>query len=52
LLENEPYFADSIQPVIISLFKKGKLHIDAETAEQIDALIVAEYMNEYRNNAA
>ena len=52
LLENEPYFADSIQPVIISLFKKGKLHIDVETAEQIDALIVAEYMNEYRSNAA
>jgi type I restriction enzyme R subunit len=52
LLENEAFFASNIQPTIISQFKIGKLNLDADTAKQIDALIVAEYMNEYRGSAA
>jgi type I restriction enzyme R subunit len=52
LLDNEAFFAQNIQPSIITQFKNEKLILDAETAEQIDSLIVAEYMNEYRNGAA
>jgi type I restriction enzyme R subunit len=52
LLENEAFFASNIQPTIIAEFKIGKLNLDAVTAKQIDDLIVAEYMNEYRSSAA
>jgi len=52
LLDNEAFFAKNIQPSIITQFKKEKLDLDADAAEQIDSLIVAEYMNEYRSGAA
>ena len=52
LLENEAFFASNIQPAIITQFKNEKLDLDADTARQIDDLVVAEYMNEYRNGAA
>jgi type I restriction enzyme R subunit len=52
LLDNEAFFAKNIQPSIITHFKNEKLVLDAETALQIDSLIVAEYMNEYRSGAA
>jgi type I restriction enzyme R subunit len=52
LLENEAFFAGNIQPEIIKQFTNEKLDLDAETARQIDGLIVAEYMNEYRSSAA
>ena len=52
LLENEAFFAGNIQGEIIKQFTNEKLDLDAETAKQIDGLIVAEYMNEYRSGAA
>jgi len=52
LLENEAFFARNIQPSVITQFKNEKLDLDADAAEQIDSLIVAEYMNEYRSGAA
>ena len=52
LLENEAFFAGNIQPEIITQFEREKLILDANTAKQIDDLIVAEYMNEYRVGAA
>jgi type I restriction enzyme R subunit len=52
LLDNEAFFAKNIQPSIITQFKNEKLVLDADTAVQIDGLIVAEYMNEYRSGAA
>jgi type I restriction enzyme R subunit len=52
LLENEAFFAGSIQPEIITQFGNEKLVLDAQTAKQIDDLIVAEYMNEYKKGAA
>jgi hypothetical protein len=52
LLENEAFFAGNIQPEIITQFEIEKLVLDAKTAKQIDDLIVAEYMDEYKRGAA
>jgi len=52
LLDNEAFFAKNIQPSIITQFNNENLALDAEAALQIDSLIVAEYMNEYRSGAA
>jgi len=52
LLDNEAFFARDIQPSIITRFKNEKLNLDEDAAKQIDSLIVAEYMNEYRSGAA
>lgn len=49
LLENEAFFASSIQPLIINKFKDESLRLDVVSAKQIDALIVSEYMEEYRS---
>jgi type I restriction enzyme R subunit len=52
LLDNEAFFASDIQKPIIVQFGNAKLKLDATTAKQIDALIVSEYMNEYRRMAS
>jgi type I restriction enzyme R subunit len=48
LLDNEAFFASDIQKPIIIQFGNAELKLDVTTAKQIDALIVSEYMNEYR----
>lgn len=49
LITNEAFFAQDIQKPIINEFGSAKLHLDAVSARQIDSLVVAEYINEYRS---
>jgi hypothetical protein len=48
LLSNEPFFAQSIQPLVIEYFDNNALKLDAAAARQINGLVVSEYMKEYR----
>ena len=52
VLNNEPYFAQSVQPLVISGFGGNALKLDSITARRINDLIVGEYMKEYRGAAA
>jgi type I restriction enzyme R subunit len=51
LLNNEPFFAQSIQPLVIRCFESNALRLDATAARQINELVVGEYMKEYRGMA-
>ena len=51
VLNNEPYFAKGVQPLVISFFENNGLKLDGTTARQINELVVAEYMKEYRGGA-
>jgi len=48
VLNNEPYFARGVQPLVISSFGANALKLDTTAARQINELVVAEYMKEYR----
>lgn len=48
VLNNEPFFAQSIQPLVITSFVKNNLKLDTTTARQINGLVVSEYIKEYR----
>jgi type I restriction enzyme R subunit len=48
VLGNEPFFAQSVQPLVIASFGNNALKLDAATAQQINNLVVNEYMKEYR----
>ena len=48
VLNNEPFFAQSIQPLVITSFGKNSLKLDTTAARQINGLVVGEYMREYR----
>jgi len=52
VLGNEPYFAQSVQPLVINNFAGNAMKLGLETARQINDLIVGEYMKEYRGTAA
>jgi len=51
VLNNEPFFARSVQPSVMSSFGNNSLKLDVVAAKQINELIVAEYMKEYRGGA-
>ena len=51
VLNNEPYFAQEVQPLVITGFGSNALKLDPATARQIKDLIVGEYMKEYRGEA-
>jgi len=51
ILNNEPYFAQGVQPLVITDFGSNALKLDPTTARQINDLIVAEYMKEFRGVA-
>jgi type I restriction enzyme R subunit len=51
VLNNEPYFAQEVQPLVISSFGSNALKLDPTAARQIKDLIVGEYMKEYRGVA-
>jgi type I restriction enzyme R subunit len=51
VLNNEPFFAQSVQPLVITGFDNNALKLDAARARQINNLIVSEYMKEYRGAA-
>ena len=48
VLDNEPFFAQSVQPLVISSFGNNALKLDATAARQINGLVVSEYMMEYK----
>jgi type I restriction enzyme R subunit len=51
VLNNEPYFAQEVQRLVIPSFSNNALKPDTTTARQINDLIVGEYMKEYRGAA-
>jgi type I restriction enzyme R subunit len=52
VLNNEPFFAQSVQPLVITGFDHNALKLNAASARQINDLIVGEYMKEYRGAAS
>lgn len=48
ILNNEPFFAKGVQPLVIINFGKNTLKLDKTAAQQINELVVGEYMKEYR----
>jgi type I restriction enzyme R subunit len=52
VMNNESFFARSVQPQVINSFDERELKLDAETATFINYLVVNEYMKEYRGNAS
>jgi type I restriction enzyme R subunit len=51
VLNNEPFFAQSVQPLVIASFGNNALKLDAGAARQINNLVVGEYIKEYRGTA-
>jgi type I restriction enzyme R subunit len=51
VLNNEPFFAQSIQPLVITSFGNNSLKLDATAARQINELVVDEYLRDYRGAA-
>jgi type I restriction enzyme R subunit len=49
LINNDAFFSQSIQPVVIRSFGGQKLTLDPISARQINELVVGEYLNEYRS---
>jgi type I restriction enzyme R subunit len=52
VLNNEPFFSQSTQPLVIRSFTGNALKLDNIAARQINGLIVGEYMKEYRGVAS
>lgn len=52
VINNESYFSQTVQPMVIGTFAKEQLRLDTTAARQINGLVVAEYINEYRGYAA
>lgn len=52
VLNNEPFFAQTIQPLVITNFGSNALKLDTTAARQINGLVVGEYMKEYRGTAS
>jgi type I restriction enzyme R subunit len=48
VLNNEPFFAQSIQPLVIASFGSNALKLDTTSARQINNLVVSEYMKEFK----
>lgn len=52
VLNNEPFFAQTIQPLVITNFGSNALKLDTTAARQINGLVVGEYMKEYKGTAS
>jgi len=52
VLNNEAYFAKTLQPMVFTQFGSQQLKLDSIAARQINDLIVGEYMGEYRSTSA
>ena len=48
MLDNESYFEKLLIQLLMAGFDKTKIDLDPESAKYINALLVKEYMNEYR----
>ena len=51
VLNNEAYFSRTLQPLVLTHFGGQQLKLDSVTTKQINALVVDEYMGEYRSVA-
>jgi type I restriction enzyme R subunit len=53
MLENENYIESMMLRLVVNQLKnKHQLNLDADTAKNINTLIVKEYMNEYYGRTA
>lgn len=52
VINNESFFSHTVQPMVIGTFAREQLRLDTTAARQINRLVVAEYINEYRGYAA
>jgi type I restriction enzyme R subunit len=52
MLNNEAYFARTLQPLVFTNFGGQQLKLDSIATKQINGLIVGEYMGEYRSAAS
>ncbi|MDR0557843.1 MAG: hypothetical protein LBG43_08290 [Treponema sp.] len=50
-MNNEPYFSQEVQRLVIPGFSSNELKLDVATARRINDLIAGEYMKEYRGTA-
>jgi len=52
VLSNEAYFSRTLQPLVFTHFGDQQLKLDSTATKQINALVVDEYMGEYRSVAS
>jgi len=52
LINNDTFFSNTIQPMVITSFRDQSLSLDGTSARQINNLVVNEYLNEYREHIA
>ena len=50
MLNNENYFNNFMQPLVISGFEENKVKLDPQSAKYINGYVVKEYLNEFNNN--
>ncbi|NKQ38092.1 MAG: type I restriction endonuclease subunit R [Methanosarcinales archaeon] len=52
MLNNENYFNNFMQPLVITGFEKNKINLDPQSAKYINGYVVKEYLNEFNNDLA
>ena len=52
MLNNETYFNNFMQPLVITGFEDNKIKLDPQSAKYINGYVVKEYVNEFNNNLA
>jgi len=52
LINNDAFFSNTIQPMVITSFRDQSLSLDGTSARQINNLVVNEYLKEYREHIA
>ncbi|WP_312433260.1 type I restriction endonuclease [Lacrimispora sp.] len=50
LINNDAFFSNTVQPMVITFFRDQSLSLDGTSARQINNLVVNEYLNEYREH--
>ena len=52
LINNDTFFSNTVQPMVITFFRGQRLSLDGTSARQINNLVVNEYLNEYKEHIA
>ncbi|MEA1963115.1 MAG: DEAD/DEAH box helicase family protein [Patescibacteria group bacterium] len=50
MLNNENYFNNFMQPLVITGFEENEIKLDPQSAKYINGYVVKEYLNEFNNN--
>ena len=50
MMENENYFNNFMQPLVITGFEENEIKLDPQSAKYINGYVVKEYLNEFNNN--